>query len=474
MTVIEPPNFSPKQKEFYKPVYDYMETKEGHSRLMILSGRRCGKSFALVNGYIPSFFKRRTALAYGAYTEKTTQGGWREITEYCGEMMRLFPGAGWRFAPAEDGVIKLPSGSTWDRLSFKIADAGRSMTFDGAHIDEVQLIPEETIANFLPTLSTTRGFAAFSGTIPKTWREWSESQWWLQIVMADEKEREEKWPDWKVIHYATMVEDLAWQIREDDSKNRREIHEWDFYLNAGQKEYNKMRSIMGKDRFKREVEVVITPPTSGMIWGMMTSSCIGDYGYDPSLGGEILIGMDRGWGSASSVILWAQRYMISKKDENGNVYEEPVYRIFKEFIHTGAISSQSLVIKAFQESPNPNITLYPDPRAKDLHYEIDALGLPNFRNSCPIFEGNELVNTRFEQGRIEINRDCNTLIRQAQRYSLTEKDEPSDVDNDTCDALRYLIYQDNIYSGNSQVESSRMVEMINNSGGHSGFGYLPV
>lgn len=451
-----------------------MSIREGISRFLVLGGRRVGKTYAIVNGFIPGFFTTRCGIAYGAFTDKTNQGGWREIAEYCSGMMNQFGSKGWRFAPAEDGIIRLPNGSTWDRLSFKVADAGRSMTFDGAHIDEVQLITEETIANFLPTLATTRGFAVFSGTVPKTWKEWTESQWWLKIVQADKKEREEKWPDWEIFHEPTDVSDLAWQIREDDKKRGRAEVPWDAYMGLGQKEYNKMRGQMGKDRFRREVEVIIEPPRAGVIWDSIGPTAIGHYPYDPSLpNSEILVGYDRGWGTAMSVVMIVQKYdrLISV---DGEEQTESVYRVVKEYADTVGISSRGLIEKAFEMSPDVNFTSFPDPRAKDIHIELDMIGLPSYRGSVSINEGNELVNTRFEQRRIEIDRSCSILIGQSQRYSMTEKNEPQDDDNDTCDALRYVIYNHNIASGQAQMDSMNVAMALMGKGATVGYGYLPL
>lgn len=468
---IGPPTLSPKQKLFFLPAYNYLQTMQGPSRMILLGGRRVGKSYGLVNAFIPTFFSKRSSFAYGAGTDKTGLGGWREITEYCSDMIGVIGKKGWRFAPAEEGLIKLPNGSTWDRLSFGNNDAGRSLTFDGAHVDEIQLIAEEGIMNFLPTLATTRGFAAFSGTVPKTWKEWQQSQWWLRIVQADAKERAEKWPEYVVVHVPTNADDMAFQIQQDDIKKGRDELSWPEYLRLGTKEMNKLRADMGPERYKREVDVIIEPPTEGAIWTALSDHNIGDFGYNPELGGEIVLGMDRGWGGAASVILLAQKYY--RKSKNPDLPDEAVYRIFKEAIWQAAISTEFFIRKAIELSPVPSFTVFPDPRAIDVHMVIDAIGLPSYRGAVGIWEGNDLVNTRFDQRRIEIDRSCKTLIGQATRYAISDKThEPIDFDQDTCDALRYMIWNGNVYSGDNQNDSMQMASELSSRGGTVGYGIL--
>ena len=471
---ISPPNLSAFQRRIFTPATTYLATRQGESRILAICGRRKGKTFGVVNSFIPSAFANKVYLAFGAYSERTTRGGWREIVTYCSDFIKQFGSKGWRFAPEEDGSIRFPSGSTWDRISFTTADAGRGMTFHAAHIDEVQLIPHGNIAPFLPTLATTQGLACFTGTAPKTWKEWNDSQWWIKIIKADAKERAEKYPEYVVIHEPTYPEDIGWAIREEDRSSGRSILPFDEYKRLGQRQLNIMRSEMGSEWYKREVDVVLEPPLSGLIFSNFSNVRIGEYGFDPSLGGKILVAIDRGWGLAKSVILFCQKYTVTTMLD-GEPIKKNVYRIFAEKAYTGSVSSPTIVKAAFAGiPPGHQFMFFPDPRAKDIHYELDMLGAPSFRPNVMVNDGNEIVNTRMENGEIEIDARASLLISQARQYTMLEDGEPMDTNNDTCDALRYLIANDRLQSGDSQIESAFMIREMAEAGIAVGVGYLPL
>lgn len=471
---IAPPNLSAFQRRIFIPATSYLATRQGSSRILAICGRRKGKTYGVVNSFIPSAFSNKVYLAFGAYSERTTRGGWREIVTYCSDFIKQFGSKGWRFAPEEDGSIRFPSGSTWDRLSFTSADTGRGMTFHAVHIDEVQLIPHANIAPFLPTLATTQGLACFTGTAPKTWKEWNDSQWWIKIVQADAKERAEKWPEYIAIHEPTLPEDIGWAIREEDKANQRAAMPWEDYVRLGQRELNKLRSDMGSDWYRREVDVVLEPPLSGLIFSHFGNVRIGDYKFDRSLGGKIIIGIDRGWGMARSVILMCQKYQITTMLD-GEAVIRNIYRIFAEKSYQLAVSSQQIVREALEDIPKgSSFTFYPDPRAKDIHYELDALGAPSYRPNVMVNDGNEIVNTRMENGEIEIDASASLLISQARQYTMLDDGEPMDTNNDTCDALRYLIANDRLYSGDSQMETARIINSLRGNELSLGVGYLSI
>ena len=57
---------------------------------------------------------------------------------------------------------------------------------------------------------------------------------------------------------------------------------------------------------------------------------------------------------------------------------------------------------------------------------------------------------------------------------MLDDGEPMDTNNDTCDALRYLIANDRLQSGDSQIESAFMIREMAEAGIAVGVGYLPL
>jgi hypothetical protein len=87
---ISPPNLSAFQRRIFTPATTYLATRQGESRILAICGRRKGKTFGVVNSFIPSAFANKVYLAFGAYSERTTRGGWREIVTYCSDFIKQF------------------------------------------------------------------------------------------------------------------------------------------------------------------------------------------------------------------------------------------------------------------------------------------------------------------------------------------------------------------------------------------------
>lgn len=446
-----------RQRIVFRQIRRYLRTREGPSKLLDAGGRRSGKTYSVVTGFIPSFFTEPMEFAFGAVTKKRTSGGWGEIIKYCKGMLKAFGSKGWRFAPAEDGIIESPNGGVWRRLEFITPDVGRGDTYDGAIVDELQLVNSDTLFNFLPTLMTTMGFFAGMCTAPKTFKEWDDSKWWVDIVRADEQERAEKWPDWMVIHHPTTADDLAFAIMQRDITLKRPPLEYERYLKLGQRQLDELRYTIGEAAYRREILVELIEPTGGRIFPHFTDAHVGEYGYDPIRGGELLVGLDKGEGNAWTIALLCQKYERFVEFEwSKEPILETVYRIFAEVATQDQIASKQVLRKIMSVSPRSDPTFYPDPNANQFASDARDFGFTVIDNKVPVFDGNEMVDEIFRKNRIEIDQSCKVLIRHAKRYSLKIDGKPDDNEVDGADCLRYLIYNDLYQSGEIDTEDALM------------------
>lgn len=437
----------------FKQIRRYLRYREGPSKLLDAGGRRSGKTFGTVTGFLPSFFTEPVQFAFGAVTKKRTSGGWGEIVRYCKGVQKQFGKAGWRFAPAEDGILEAPNAGSWHRLEFISPDAGRGETYDGAIVDELQLTKSDVVNNFLPTLATTMGFFAGLCTAPKTISEWEESSWWINIAMMEEKERLEKHPDWMVLHHPTQPSDIAFAMRQHDLTLKRvPMSDWK-YTELATKTLMELRHNMGEARWMREMEVVLVEPKGGRIFPHMNAEHIGEFGYDKELGGELLVGFDQGSGEAYSIGLLCQKYERKTQYEwKEELVSESIYRIFAEIATTEQISSKQMLHKIIRALPGIEVTFLPDPNANQFAREAKELGFIVVDSKVPVHDGNEYVDEMFRKKRVEIDKSCEVLIRQARRYSVKANGEPEDKQADGPDCIRYLIYNDASRSGDIDLE----------------------
>ena len=101
--VVKPPNLSPFQGRVYKHIRDYLNNREGKSRGLVIAGRRVGKTYSIIRAVTPFVFGGSFNAAYGAAGEKTDAGGWRDISDVCGEVLRMYPRGDYRFSPVDEG-----------------------------------------------------------------------------------------------------------------------------------------------------------------------------------------------------------------------------------------------------------------------------------------------------------------------------------------------------------------------------------
>jgi len=446
-----------RQREVFRQIRRYLARREGPSKLIDAGGRRSGKTFSVVTALIPSFFTEPMEFAFGAVTKKRTSGGWGEIVKYCKGMIKEFGAKGWRFAPAEDGILEAPEGAIWRRLEFITPDVGRGDTYDAAIVDEIQLVKSEVLHNFLPTLMTTMGFFAGMGTAPKTYSEWVESKWWIDIVMADEKERAEKWPDWMVMHHPTTAQDIGFAIMQRDITLKRPVRPMEVYEALGEKQLKELFYTIGEAAYKREILVELVEPTGGRIFPHFADIHVGEFGYDKTLDGEIIIGLDKGEGEAWTIALLCQKYERTVKVEwRDDPIVESVYRIFAEIATQDQISSKQILRKIIRACPRSDITFLPDPNANQFAADARDAGFPVIDTKVPVVDGNELVDEMFRKFRLEIDHKCAVLIKQAKRYSRKANGQPEDDEVDGPDCLRYLIYNDASRSGELDTEDLLM------------------
>lgn len=458
---VNPPPMTERQKTVFRQIRRYLLTREGPSRLLDAGGRRSGKTYSVVTGYIPSFFTSEMEFCFGAVTKKRTSGGWGEIVKYCKGMLKEFGSKGWRFAPAEDGIIESPGGGVWRRLEFINPDAGRGETYDGAIVDEFQLCKQDVVFNFLPTLMTTMGFFAAMCTAPKTFAEWDESKWWINIILADEKERAEKYPEWMVIHHPTTPDDLAFAIQQRDISLRRPPLPYERYLKLGQRQLDELRYTIGDAAYRREILVELIEPSGGRIFPHFSDDHIGEYKYDPRLGGEVIVGLDKGEGNAWTISLFCQKYERSVKLEWAKEpIIETVYRIFAEVATQDQISSKQMLRKIMQSLPTSDVIFFPDPNANQFAADARDYGFMVIDNKVPVFDGNEIVDELFRKRRIEVDASCEVFIKHAKRYSIKQNGQPDDVEVDGADCVRYLIYNDADRSGELDTEDMLMEHEI--------------
>lgn len=459
---IDPPPMTERQSQVFSQITKYLRNREGPNKIIELGGRRSGKTFGVITGFLPFFFTMPMMFAFGAVTKKRTGGGWGEIVRYCRGMIKTFGATGWRFAPAEDGILESPVGASWQRLEFITPDVGRGDTYDGAIVDELQLVKAGVLHEFLPTLMTTLGLFCGLGTAPKNYSEWSESKWWIDIVMMDERERAEKKPDYMVFHHATTPNDIAFAIMQRDIQFGRRVLDWERYLYLGQKTLDELLYTIGQARYAREILVQLVEPTSGRIFPNFLDDRIGTYGFDPALGGELIIAVDKGEGEAWNIALLCQKYDRTIKPEwSDEPITESVYRIFKEVAIQEQTSSKQFLRMIIHRMPSSDATFFPDPNANQFAHDARNFGFPVIDSKVPVFDGNELVDECFRKKRIEVDSSCEVFIRQAKRYSKKINGDPEDVEVDGADALRYLIYNDAVRSGEVDYEDMEIETEIN-------------
>lgn len=427
-------------------------TLDGHDTFIDCRGRASGKTYCATSALLPEFFTTQSRFAFGAVTEKRGRSGWKEIVDYCKAVLKISGGKGWRFAPADDGLMESPSGGMFEKISLDGPDAGRGNRYHGAIFDELQLVREETFQNFLPTLSVLQGVFIGLCTAPKNAREWKDSQWWIQKVLMDPEERREKHPNWSITHKPTTAEDLAFLTKQKQLEYGREERSWDYYMLQGHLQLERLRREMAPSVYAREVEVRLIKPDSGLVFKSFKPDHVRRPDLSRARDLETIVGIDKGGGSAESVALALKVYtrdIVVGYDENANPIYEPkqCYYVFAEYHTRQMISSGKLVYEAGRIAQDSDWVAYPDPRAPEVHLELSMRGREMRKTSVPIIDGLELLDGLFHQELLFISPECRQLIAQLEVYSYNDDGQPQDDFNDAIDALRYAIYNHRRFEG---------------------------
>lgn len=425
---------------------------EGPDTFIDCRGRASGKTYCATSAVLPEFFTTQSRFAFGAVTEKRGRSGWKEIVDYCKAVLKISGSKGWRFAPADDGLMESPSGGMFEKISLDGPDAGRGNRYHGAIFDELQLVREETFQNFLPTLSVLQGIFIGLCTAPKSAQEWRNSQWWIQKIQMDPKEREEKHPNWHITHKPTSIEDLAFLTKQKQLEYGREERSWDYYMLQGHLQLERLRREMSPAVYSREVEVRLIKPDSGLVFKSFKPEHVITPDMNIARDVETIVGIDKGGGQAESVALAIRSYtknVMVGYDENAQPIYEPkqVYHVFAEYHTKEMISSSKLVYEAARIAQDKSWIAYPDPRAPEVHLELSLRGREMRKTHVPIVDGLELLDGLFHQGFLTVSPECKQLIAQLEVYSYNDDGEPQDDYNDTIDALRYAIYNHRRYEG---------------------------
>lgn len=425
---------------------------DGYDTFIDCRGRASGKTYCATSALLPEFFTTQSRFAFGAVTEKRGRSGWKEIVDYCKAVLKLSGGKGWRFAPADDGLMESPSGGMFEKISLDGPDAGRGNRYHGAIFDELQLVREETFQNFLPTLSVLQGVFIGLCTAPKTAREWSHSQWWIQKIIMEPAERAEKYPNWHIVHKPTTAEDLAFLTKQKQLEFGREERSWDYYMMLGHQQLERLRREMSPAVYAREIEVRLVKPDSGLVFKSFGPKNVSSIEVSRARDMETIVGLDKGGGSAESVALAIKVYSKNVRvgyDDLGNPLEEvrQHYHVYAEYHTKEMISSSKLVYEANKIARDNGWIAYPDPRAPDVHLELSMRAREMRKTSVPIIDSLELIDGLFHQEVLTIDPSCKQLISQLEVFSYNDDGEPQDDYNDTIDALRYAIYNHRRYEG---------------------------
>ena len=463
--VVKPPNLSPFQGRVYKHIRDYLNNREGKSRGLVIAGRRVGKTYSIIRAVTPFVFGGSFNAAYGAAGEKTDAGGWRDISDFCGEFLRMYPRGDYRFSPVDEGYIQFPNGGKWDRFNFKSENPGRSLACDFAHADEVQLMTRGPIDALTPVLLTRRGMLVMSGTAPKTVTEWRNSEWWIKIVNASPREREAKYKSYFVEYKRTEAKDIAWVLREADRSAGRQERDLSYYMPIAERELDTLKETVTLETYKREILMDLSEPDTGSVFRHWGNVSIGDYKYDPNLGGTVFLGIDRGFSGAMDAVLLIQKYIAEHAGSDGTTKRVKRYRVCGEYASSDMISSLRVAEIAVGMTPKNSFSpmYYPDVRAVELRFEMERLGLPVYAANVGIIDGNDYLSTLMANGVLEIDSSCTVLIQQARDYVTNSSGVPSDKNIDTIDALRYAIYNDAMTSGDYQAMRERVMGAVQTS-----------
>jgi len=445
--LIETPQLTQYQSVAHNLVRHYLRTRNGKSSFITCDGRQKGKTFKYISALAPSFFTIKNArFGFGAMTSQRSEAGWTEIRTYCQSIVDVSGIKGIKFAPLKDGIIEWNRGQSWHRLSLGQQDAGQGFAFDAIMFDEAHQLPRSTWETIQPTLSTTRGLSILTCTSPRTIKEWRNSLWWIEIVKMNNDDREKFYPEWHVENNPTTEHDLAFTMRAKDMLAGRNILSDEEYVKLGEIQLQKMYRAMGSSAFDREILVKLIEPNTDSVFDKFMASHVID--VEIPEGAELIVGIDKGEGRALTVMLHAYTWLESEKMADGESKMVRRWHIQDETTYKSYVRADSLINRHISKFGSQNTVFFPDPRAKSVHEVLNEYGLEYRSGSVPIHDGVQEINYAFEFNKLTISPSCLTLINQLKEYSMNEDGTYADTNNDTVDALRYLIYNSNRYYGN--------------------------